>query len=210
MSHHDKELESGVFIGNQVDKSQLKNPISRRLVEGFDRAALSALDSIQPKNLHEAGCGEGRLTRMIAERYGIEVLATDFSNAIIDENSAANRNSKIQYEQASVYELNPESHKRDTVVCCEVLEHLEEPRQGLRALRALEARAYLFSVPHEPIWRVLNMARGKYWADWGNTPGHLNHWSARSFAEILKGEGFAVERSLNPFPWLMAVATPVD
>ena len=207
MGHHDKELESGIFIGNQVDKSNLKNPISRRLVRGFDAAAQSALDGLSPQSLHEVGCGEGRLTRLIAERYGIEVLATDFSDGIVAENKAGNANPKIRYEQASAYDLRNEEHSRDIVVCCEVLEHLEEPERGLRTLRDLQARAYVFSVPNEPIWRILNMMRGKYWSDWGNTPGHLNHWSNRSFARLLSETGFKVDRALNPFPWLMVVAT---
>jgi hypothetical protein len=42
-------------------------------------------------------------------------------------------------------------------------------------------RHLLVSVPREPLWRMLNMARGAYWPALGNTPGHLNHWSRRSF-----------------------------
>ena len=206
MSHHDKELESGVFIGNQVDKSDLRNPISRYLVNGFDAAIHSALDALEPEAVHEVGCGEGRLSRMIVERYGIDVLATDFSEAIISENDKGNVDPKIRYEQASAYELRKETHHRDVVICCEVLEHLEEPQRGLRSLYDLDARGYVFSVPNEPIWRILNMVRGKYWSDWGNTPGHLNHWSYSSFEELLNRSGFRVDRSLNPFPWLMVLA----
>ena len=36
-------------------------------------------------------------------------------------------------------------------------------------------------MPREPLWRGLNMARGAYLKDLGNTPGHVNHWSKRSF-----------------------------
>jgi hypothetical protein len=30
-------------------------------------------------------------------------------------------------------------------------------------------------VPREPIWRIGNMARGRYLGDLGNTPGHIQH-----------------------------------
>ncbi len=47
----------------------------------------------------------------------------------------------------------------------------------------------LVSVPREPLWRGLNMARGAYIKDLGNTPGHLNHWSRKAFVELLGRHG---------------------
>ena len=52
-------------------------------------------------------------------------------------------------------------------------------------------RHLLVSVPREPLWRMLNMARGAYWSDLGNTPGHLNHWSRR----VVRGCSRATARS---------------
>ena len=63
-------------------------------------------------------------------------------------------------------------------------------------------RHLLVSVPREPLWRMLNMARGAYWSALGNTPGHLNHWSRRSFVELLSRHGEVVEVR-SPFPWTM-------
>ena len=60
----------------------------------------------------------------------------------------------------------------------------------------------LVSVPREPLWRGLNMARGAYLKDLGNTPGHLNHWSKRAFVELLGRHGEVVE-ARSPFPWTM-------
>ena len=62
----------------------------------------------------------------------------------------------------------------------------------------------LVSVPREPLWRGLNMARGAYLRDLGNTPGHLNHWSKREFAGLLRRYGEVVELR-SPFPWTMAL-----
>ena len=44
-------------------------------------------------------------------------------------------------------------------------------------------------MPREPLWRGLNMARGAYVKDLGNTPGHLNHWSRKAFVELLSRHG---------------------
>jgi hypothetical protein len=57
-------------------------------------------------------------------------------------------------------------------------------------------------VPHEPLWRILNVARGAYVQDLGNTPGHLNHWSRAGFKRLLSAHGQVVE-TRSPFPWTM-------
>jgi hypothetical protein len=65
-------------------------------------------------------------------------------------------------------------------------------------------RWVLVSVPREPLWRGLNMARGAYLKDLGNTPGHINHWSKRSFTTMLGRHG-TVEEVRSPFPWTMVL-----
>ncbi len=63
----------------------------------------------------------------------------------------------------------------------------------------------LASVPHEPLWRGLNLARGAYVKDLGNTPGHVNHWSRRGVEALLSRHGEVVE-TRSPFPWTMVLA----
>jgi hypothetical protein len=65
-------------------------------------------------------------------------------------------------------------------------------------------RHLLVSVPREPLWRALNVARGAYVRDLGNTPGHVNHWSRRSFVDLLARHG-EVAAVRSPFPWTMAL-----
>ena len=60
----------------------------------------------------------------------------------------------------------------------------------------------LVSVPHEPLWRGLNVARGAYVKDLGNTPGHINHWTKRGFVAMLARHGDVIE-ARSPFPWTM-------
>jgi hypothetical protein len=62
-------------------------------------------------------------------------------------------------------------------------------------------------VPNEPLWRVLNFSRGKYLADWGNTPGHLNHWSPGAFRAFLEKE-LIIEDMRRPLPWTVVLARP--
>jgi SAM-dependent methyltransferase len=202
-----RATQDDIVIGNLENKADLRNPLARWMVGNFDRRLLELLDACAPRSLHEVGCGEGRLTEKLAARYTVAVRGTDFSRELIDALRASQvAGSRIQYVERSIYELDPTEDAADTLVCCEVLEHLERPAEALARLRSLGARHYLFSVPREPLWRVLNMARGKYWSALGNTPGHLQHWSARAFVAALEAAGFEILERRQPLPWTMVRA----
>ena len=96
----------------------------------------------------------------------------------------------------------------DLVVGLEVLEHVPAPERALADIARVCAGTAVLSVPREPIWRVGNMARGRYLRDLGNTPGHVNHWSARSFERFV-GTTMRVERTAKPLPWTMVAARPM-
>ena len=95
----------------------------------------------------------------------------------------------------------------DLVMAIEVLEHVDDPVAALAELVRVSRGGMVLSVPREPIWRVANMARGKYLADLGNTPGHVQHWSRRSFVELV-GSQLEVVNVSTPFPWTMIEARP--
>ena len=75
---------------------------------------------------------------------------------------------------------------------------------ALATLASLARPWLIVSVPREPIWRALNLARLKYVADMGNTPGHLSHWSKRGFVELLDSRVDVIEVR-SPLPWTMAL-----
>ena len=52
---------------------------------------------------------------------------------------------------------------------------------------------------------VIRGARGKYLTDFGNTPGHLQHWSRRGFVELVGGH-FEIVTVRSPLPWTMLLA----
>ena len=79
---------------------------------------------------------------------------------------------------------------------------MPDPERTLAEMARCAERHLLVSVPREPLWRTLNLARGAYIRQLGNTPGHLNHWSKRSFARMLSRHGQIVELR-SPFPWTM-------
>ena len=49
------------------------------------------------------------------------------------------------------------------------------------------------------------MARGRYLREFGNTPGHVNHWSRRGFSRFVGGHWNVVDVA-SPLPWTMVRA----
>lgn len=92
----------------------------------------------------------------------------------------------------------------DTVIYAEVLEQLHQPRRALIEAKQISRKYVLLSVPNEPIWRVMNVLRGAYWRDLGNTPGHFQHWRPKEFLAML-AEELSIIRVEKPFPWVMAL-----
>ena len=198
--------EDGLVIGNSFDKYGSRNPIVRRLMHGFDNSLSDLLTGVGPTDIHEIGCGEGYwVLRWLSE--GRTARGSDVSSQVIDmarQNATDQGADPNLFQPKSIYDLSPEHDGADLIVCCEVMEHLEEPSLAMKVLRALPARHYILSVPREPIWRFLNLARGKYVSALGNTPGHVQHWSRSAFTRAL-GEHFEILEVRTPLPWTMVL-----
>ena len=151
------------------------------------------------------GCGEGELAQRLATR-GLRTRGTDFSADVIAEATrrAEAAGIEAEFRAVPIQELDPAEDAAELVVCCEVLEHLPDPEAGLAMVARLARPWAIVSVPREPLWRALNVARGKYLGDLGNTPGHLNHWSRRGFLRFL-GRHLEVVEVRSPLPWTMAL-----
>jgi ubiquinone/menaquinone biosynthesis C-methylase UbiE len=198
--------EDGIVLGNVFDKYQTKNPIYRYLTDRFLHYLVAAIMKDHPRSIIEVGCGEGHLSAHIRSVFGdsITIDACDFSNTIIRTAKELYGDAGINFFVGDIYALKPD-RAYDLVICSEVLEHLREPHRALAALSRLSGRTFVFSVPDEPLWSILNLARLKYITDFGNTPGHLQHWSKRGFCRILEKE-FEVVTAKKVAPWIIAVA----
>lgn len=201
--------EDGIIIGNTYDKYGSRNLIVRRLMQKFESSLTDLIAKAAPQTIHEIGCGEGYWVLRWQE-LGFKARGCDFSSKVIEIARKNAENQKLPvslFNARSIYDLTWDADAADLIVCCEVLEHLERPEEGLRALRRVVGRHLIVSVPREPIWRVLNLARGKYIADFGNTPGHIQHWSKRDFA-VLVSKYFEIVEVKNPLPWTMLLCRP--
>jgi 2-polyprenyl-3-methyl-5-hydroxy-6-metoxy-1,4-benzoquinol methylase len=201
--------EDGIVFGNTYDKYGSKNPIVRMMMSGFEKNLTTLVSAASPKTIHEIGCGEGHWVTKWTQQ-GLAARGCDFSTQVINiakENASLHHQSPECFSVKSIYDVEPLDDSADLVVCCEVLEHLENPFQGLQALKSITKKHLIVSVPREPIWRILNLARGKYIGSLGNTPGHLQHWTKSGFMKFIEKD-FIITQELSPFPWTMLLCKP--
>jgi 2-polyprenyl-3-methyl-5-hydroxy-6-metoxy-1,4-benzoquinol methylase len=196
-------VEEGIVAGNAYDKYGTRNPLARAMMNGFLKNLRDLVRATGAREVHEVGCGEGHLSVLLAKE-GLKIRGSDFSKQVVAQaqHNAQTVRLEIPFAATSIYDLSPPMAAAELIVCCEVLEHLPDPERALDILTTLARPHLIVSVPREPVWRLLNMGRGKYLGQLGNTPGHLNHWSRRSFLRFLRRRLEIVE-CRSPFPWTM-------
>lgn len=202
-------IEDDTVVGNTYDKYGSANPIVKRIMSGFDSALAELVAATGAKDVHEIGCGEGYWCIRLLKQ-GLNVRGSDFSEVAIDlaqENARSSGFSDSLFTARNIYDIECKRDAAELIMCCEVFEHLEDPQRGLKALKGVVQKNLILSVPREPVWRILNMLRGKYITDLGNTPGHLQHWSSSSFQSFVSQE-FEILEVRQPLPWTMLLCEP--
>ncbi len=196
-------LAAAVPTGNTFDKYGSTNPVVRRLMDGFHGTLDDLWDRAEPRSVLDVGCGEGVLTHEWAERLDEgRIVGIDLDDPKLRTEWEKRSRANLEYRVEEATRLSFRDHEFDTAAAIEVLEHVPDPEATVAEMARVAERWLLVSVPREPLWRGLNMARGSYWGSLGNTPGHVNHWSRRSFASMLSRHGTIVEER-SPFPWTM-------
>ncbi len=193
-----------VPTGNTFDKYGSTNPLVRRLMAGFEGTLEQLFARADPRSVLDVGCGEGVLTHRWAEQMGDRpVLGIDLPDPKLEAEWRTRRRANLEFRAMDVDALAslPDA-SFDLAAAIEVLEHVPDPERTLAEMARVAARHLLVSVPREPLWRALNVARGASVRELGNTPGHLNHWSKRSFVRAAGRYGQVIE-ARSPFPWTM-------
>ena len=189
-------------FGQQTDnaaKYTHRSGLERRLLSRFRMRMLAELQPLHPATVLDAGCGEGYVTEWLAGALDTSVITA------VDGRGEAllalrDRNPTIRVLKSDLRALPFADDSFELVVCTEVLEHVPEPSAVLRELSRVSA-AYLFiTVPHEPFFRIGNLAAGRYASRLGSTPGHAWTWSARDFRRLIGAEAEPV-RWVSLFPW---------
>jgi SAM-dependent methyltransferase len=192
----------GTVTGNTYDKYGSSNPVVKRLMAGFESTLEELFVLADPSSILDVGCGEGVLTHKWAQRIEGTVVGIDLDDPALHAEWEKRSCPNLEYRVMKAENLPFADDEFDLASAIEVLEHVPDPEHTVAEMARVASRHLLVSVPREPLWRGLNMARGAYWRDLGNTPGHVNHWSKRSFVELLSRHGEVVE-ARSPFPWTM-------
>jgi SAM-dependent methyltransferase len=192
-----------VPTGNTFDKYGSQNPVVKRLMAGFEQSLDELFTTAAPRSILDVGCGEGVLTSQWAERLGDgRIVGIDLEDPKLRAEWETRARPNLEYRAEEATSLSFADDEFDMATAIEVLEHVPQPERTVAEMARVAHRWLLVSVPREPVWRMTNMARGAYLKDLGNTPGHVNHWSKRSFVALLSRYG-KVEHVRSPFPWTM-------
>lgn len=184
-------------------KHTSKNPLQQFLIRRFYTVLLTELQNVHSDSILDVGCGEGftleriRVAGIARTLEGIEVRsdAIEIGRALYPE---------LTLRQGSIYELPYADASFDTVLCSEVLEHLEHPEEALAELTRVARRHCIISVPNEPFFQLANFLRGKNLARWGNDIEHLQHWTTKGIANLV-GRFCKIRTVRTPFPWTLVV-----
>ena len=203
MSEASAGATSAVPTGNTYDKYASTNRIEQRMMKGFLTALDSVLDGIEPMRILEIGVGEGVVMARVRERFpAATIVGVDLPDQSLAEEWRELGLSCL-FGDATALPFADDTF--DLVMAIEVLEHVPNPERALGELARVCTGSLVASVPFEPVWRLGNMLRRRYIRSFGNTPGHVNHWTRWGFARLV-GQRFAIEHVRSPLPWTMVRA----
>jgi ubiquinone/menaquinone biosynthesis C-methylase UbiE len=200
----DKSPDSSVITGNYFNKHETNNVLYRFLVNGYKKKLQALMKDLPVKNGLEIGSGEGFIIDYIREvRPEIRLVGSDISPALVQGSAKSQPYAAWNVFQGENLPFKDSSF--DLVLACEVMEHLHAPSEVFAEIKRVARRYVLISVPQEPVWRVLNMMRMKYLRDFGNTPGHYQHWSVSGIEREVE-KYLRIERVETAFPWTFVLA----
>lgn len=108
------------------------------------KAILKVLEKLPKGTILDIGC---------MDDYLIKNLPSKFDYSGIDDNPLC-RHSKIAKMKV---EQIPKNKKYDIVMATEVLEHIDNPVEGIKTLKNLSRRFILISVPNEPFFSIFRL-----------------------------------------------------
>jgi glycosyltransferase involved in cell wall biosynthesis len=210
ITYHGRTYEEGKKIGLKDAFEAVyviaRNAFTRDIYKGYGPDILDALagaqrfnrwmaDTIQPyigKRVLEIGAGIGNLTRMLVPRCEYYVAGDIDAEHLVRLQARFPHRPNLEVRNCDLrnpQDFEPLAGVMDSVVCLNVLEHIEDDLAGLRNMhRALKpgGRAIVL-VPHDQhIYGTLDEALG-----------HFRRYSHAALQQKLERAGFRVDRILD-------------
>jgi ubiquinone/menaquinone biosynthesis C-methylase UbiE len=176
------------------------------LIARFLRALVDEVSASGAATVLDVGCGDGFVSAKIAAAIpDASVIAVDVGAAELASHWRAHESERLRFGLGSAYDLEFPDGSFDLVCAIEVFEHLEYPGRALAEIMRVSRQQVIVTVPHEPIWRIVNLAAGRNVSRLGNAPGHINHWTRREFDRFTSVPGWKVANK-SVFPWMLVSA----
>jgi SAM-dependent methyltransferase len=152
---------TGIVTGHEALAGRLIRP------DGFDVRGC--------KQILDAGCGNGRYSRFLLRRADADAVLTgfDLSPRMLDRARRRLHSDRVSHAVADLTRLPYADGHFDAIVCGWVLEHLPDPRPGLRELaRVLRPGGKLLLMATEDtftgamcgrMWHCRTYNRGQLW-----------------------------------------------
>jgi 2-polyprenyl-3-methyl-5-hydroxy-6-metoxy-1,4-benzoquinol methylase len=183
-------------------KYQSNNVFLQFALRKFYTAAMSLMPDVN--TVLDAGCGEGYSAREIHQvQPESDVIGIDLSFSALE--MVSNQILNMPIAAADVTKLPFRDNQFDVVVSFEVLEHIPNPAIAVTEYMRVSRDYLLLSVPNEPLFRLLRMARGDDILQLGNHPEHVNHWNLWTFQRFLADQGLTIVRGVCPMPYIWSI-----
>ena len=177
-------VQDSTYHSNNHHKYTYENRFYQWHLDVFmDRLAAMVAET-KPGTLLDAGCGEGFAISALHKRLpDIRYTGLDLSEEAIAY-AEAHHGEQARFRTGSVYKLPFSDNSFDTVLCSEVLEHLDDPDRAVAELRRVARNHVIITVPREPYFKWLNDV-GQL-LKIGLDPGHVNFWTKKTFQDFIR------------------------
>jgi len=200
-------IPDAYFDRFETPKYRRRSRVRRTLIRRFVRRLHELILEAGPvSSMLEIGIGEGFLSGYLSEK----LPTVRFSGVDASAEALARLQRlfpRIETRVGDACDLSGLTGPFDLVLCAEVLEHLDRPARALDAIATLKPRRAVLTVPHEPFFRLSNLASGANVTRWGNDPEHVQQFGPRSFRELLSTR-FEVLTLDTSYPWILALTAP--
>ncbi len=177
-------VTDATWVSTNHNKHTTRNWLYRKHLESFLEQLYVMLEATEPTSVLDAGCGEGFVVDYVAQRNPeLRLAGVDLSDTAI-EYARAHFGEKARFRTGSVYKLPFSDNSFDTVICSEVLEHLDDPGRAVQELKRVARRYVLITVPHEPYFQWLNTL-GR-WLHINPDAEHVNFWTSKTFQQFIR------------------------
>lgn len=183
-AENDSLSKNGAYHSSNHHKYTVDNRLYQWHLRQFLNCLYDMLDGTSPRTVLDAGCGEGFVADFIKRQDAdLHITGVDLSEEAI-RYARERFGEQARFCTGDLYDLPFPDNSFDTVLCSEVLEHLEAPGQAAGELGRVARNYVVITVPLEPYFKLLNDLGQRMGLS--PDPGHVNFWTKEDFQAFIE------------------------